>query len=703
MNIEHYPADADVFYEDAPCGFLLTTADGTILAANRRFAQWCGRPAEALTAGLRLQDLLAPASRILHETHYAPLLKLQGFAYEVSFDLALPDGQRFPVLVNALRREDSAPGGPTRISITVFNATETRRYERELIAARKAAESAALALSTANDTLSAQKEQLRITLYSIADAVVTTDAAGLVTSMNPAATVLTGSPEARALGQPVQQLGQLFDGATRSPRESPVLACLHAGTVQRGAEPGLLLRGDGAERLIADTAAPIRSADGRVTGAVWVCHDITEQNAASERLDHASRHDTLTGLANRAEFEQRLTQLACDGGLVCHLDLDQFKIINDTLGHVAGDELLRQVAELLRRGVRQSDTLARLGGDEFGLLLSRCPLGRGRTIAESLRERVASFRFRWGDQSHPISVSIGIAELPAGGETSAVLGHADIACHAAKEAGRNQVYCFDENDPQWQHRKGEMGWVPRIQRALDEDRFTLYFQPIVPTQPDPSAPPRGELLLRLRDESGQLLGPGAFIPAAERFQQMQALDRWVVRKAFEWMQRTPGVYAAVNISGQSLGDAAFLAHVVKQFELTGLDASRVCFEITETAAIGNLTAALHFIATLRQLGARFALDDFGAGLSSFAYLKTLPVDYVKIDGSFVKSLAEDALNRAIVESIHRIARLSGLETVAEWVESEAVLQELRVIGVDHAQGWGVGKPVPVESVSARVV
>ncbi|MCW7536886.1 EAL domain-containing protein [Aquabacterium sp. A7-Y] len=572
--------------------------------------------------------------------------------------------------------------------------------EDEHLAARRAAEAAAEALAAANTVLSARKDALQATLDAIADAVVSTHADGCVASMNPAAERLIGMPEDLALGRPLLQLVRHLDTSTHYPHASPVSECIGSGAVVRNVQPYTLQRGDGSERLVTDSAAPLRAADGRVTGVVWLCRDLTEQHSTSDRLLHGWAQDSLTALANRTEFERCLVQATAGGGLVCHLDLDQFKIVNDTLGHVAGDELLRQVAGLLRSGVRQTDTLARLGGDEFGLLLPGCPVPRARDIAEALRERVASFRFDWAGQRHAVSLSVGMAELEAGGDVSGVLSHAALACQAAKEGGRNRVVLFDDKDPLWQHRKIEMGWVPRIRRALDEDRFTLFFQPIVATAGGPSKILRGELLLRLHDEAGRLLGPGAFIPAAERFQLMPALDRWVVRKAVAWLQELPGVAASVNISGQSLSDADFLAHVVQQFEDTGLEPRRVCLEITETAAIGNLAAALHFIQRLRALGVRFALDDFGAGLSSFAYLKTLPVDYVKIDGSFVKSLVEDPVNRAIVESIHRIARLSGLQTVAEWVESEAVLEALRQIGVDHAQGWGVGKPVPIESVAA---
>ncbi|HLL17209.1 MAG TPA: GGDEF domain-containing phosphodiesterase, partial [Rubrivivax sp.] len=295
--------------------------------------------------------------------------------------------------------------------------------------------------------------------------------------------------------------------------------------------------------------------------------------------------------------------------------------------------------------------------------------------------------------------SIGLAVLPApGGSADHAFASAEMACRAAKEAGRNRLHTVDVEDPEIRRLKEQMGWVARIRRDLSEDQFELFFQPIVPVNGAPEAYRHGELLLRLRDEEGKPIPPGPFIAAAERYHQMGLVDRWVVREAFNFLDITPGVQVSVNVSGQSFGDQGFLAYVEEQMAGRQFHPSRVCFEITETAAIADLPAALRFIARLRDRGCLFALDDFGAGLSSFGYLRSMPVNFVQIDGSFVKNMVQDPVNRAIVESIHRVARLCGLRTVAEWVEDEAVLTSLREIGVNFAQGWGVGKPVPLSQV-----
>ena len=681
-------------FEDASCGMMSTSETGKILRVNSRFAQWCGRSAYELTAGLRLQDLLAPASLILHEMHYVPLIQAQGVAHEVALDLARPDGTRFPILMSAVRKP-AATGALLRIDISAFDATATRRHERALLTAREEAEAAAQALAQ-------QKEQLRVTLRSIADAVITTDAEGRITSANPTAVLLTGIAEESALGCPKSVLGLLLDPSSGQPLLLPTLRDMESDGRDVPARM-LLRRHDGGERFISGTRAPIRDAQGRATGTVWVFRDITEEHQSSQRLAYEASHDHLTGLPNRMEFERRLAALMPGTGegrghLVGYVDLDQFKILNDTGGHVAGDTLLVQVAKLLRDELRQADTLARLGGDEFGLLLPGCSLEDGRRIADGLRDRLAAYRFHWKGRAHGITMSIGLAMLDADTDARLALSNADLACNAAKEAGRNRVHSFEPDDERLRARKGEMGWVSRIRRALDDDRFVLYFQPIVSIEKSASPVQHGELLLRMTGENGELLSPGEFIPAAERFHQMQQIDRCVVRKALRWLCTVPNIHASINVSGESFSDEGFLAYVNEEFHSSGANPAQVCFEITETAAIADLPSALHFIDTLRGRGVQFSLDDFGAGLSSFSYLKTLPVDYVKIDGSFVKRISQDPVSRAIVESIHRIAQLSNLRTVAEWVEDDQALEELRGIGVDFAQGWGVGRPVPIEIV-----
>ncbi|MDP9899341.1 diguanylate cyclase (GGDEF)-like protein/PAS domain S-box-containing protein [Variovorax ginsengisoli] len=653
---------------------------------------------------MKWQQLLAPASRILYETHFVPRLEAQGAVSEISLDLTRQDGTRFPILASALRRAGGA--GVVIVSITVFDATETRRFEKVLRAARRDAEDAAEALILSHKALRAEHERLRVLLRSIADAVMTTDDQGRITTFNPSAETVTGLSAAQALGAPVDSIGRVFEAQSRRLIDLRVLQ--REGQSQSFSD-FLLVRADGTERYIEGTAAPLRDEANGGEGGVYVWRDVTQRRADAAERQFEATHDPLTRLLNRREFERLINfELSRASGtpdkphLLLHIGLDQFKIVNDTAGATAGDALLLEIADLLRQSLRQGDMLARLGSDEFGVLLPRCPVGAGTTLADNLRQRIEEFRFCHGESSHMLTASIGLAVLPEGkGSADGALASAGMACQAAKEAGRNRVHTVHAGDAEIQRRREEMGWVARIRGDLNEDRFELFFQSIVRVDGTLDGPPHGELLLRLRDDEGRLVPPGAFISAAERYHQMGHIDRWVVLNAFSWLDRHAGVQVSINLSGQSFGDADFLTYVVEQMAGRALDPARVCFEITETAAIADLPAALRFIACLRQRGCLFSLDDFGAGLSSFGYLRSLPVDFVKIDGSFVKTMGQDPVNREIVESIHRVAKLCGLKTVAEWVEDAAILAALRQIGVDYAQGWGVGKPVPLSEVDVR--
>ncbi|WP_066340395.1 putative bifunctional diguanylate cyclase/phosphodiesterase [Azohydromonas lata] len=694
----------DALLEHVPCGHLLVRHDGLVLRSNRLFSNWCGRPVGDIEGQLRLRDVLTAASRIYHDTSYVPLLALQGFAHEISFELAVPDAPPLPILLNA-QMQPRRDGLEPVTSVTVFNASATRRHERALMVARREAEAFSDELADRNAELQAQQERLRVTLDAMADAMVSVDAGGRIDLVNPAAAALLRLAAGEAVDRPFAEIVSLMWADDQQPRPCPVTACLEQQKPLHETRASMLRLGDGSLNRISDTVTPIRNVRGECCGAVWVGRDLSEQHRLAERAAYALKHDMLTGLVNRQEFEQALARCAATaqppGQMLCYIDLDQFKIINDTLGHAAGDVLLREIAQLLRGGVRRDDLLARLGGDEFGVLFGGCTVDEALQRAQALRQRIESHCFYWEGSPHGVSASVGLAQLPDPGEQpSLALIHADIACHAAKEAGRNRVQFFAPADTLVQARRGEMHWVSKLQRALAQDRFELFFQPIVGTQADPDSQPYGEILLRLRGDDGQLVSPALFIPAAERYQLMGALDRMVLRKTLAWMQHTPLVRCAINVSGQSLGDVTFLDDVVAQIQRNGVDARRLCFELTETAAVDNLEAAQAFIARLRALGARFALDDFGAGLSSFSYLRTLQADVLKIDGSFIKDLDQDAQHRAIVEAIHRVASAFDMRTVAEWVENEAVLDELRAIGIDYAQGWHTGRPVAVESWSA---
>ena len=429
---------------------------------------------------------------------------------------------------------------------------------------------------------------------------------------------------------------------------------------------------------------------------------------ARDTIHHMAYHDALTGLANRHEFKLRLDHAInsavtedCTHILV-YLDLDQFKIINDTSGHHAGDELLRQLGVLLRDAVRESDCLARLGGDEFGILLEHCSMERAKDIAGKILGMVRDFRFSWDGKSFVIGASMGMVVIDGHGESASdVLKSADMACYLAKDKGRNRYHIYNIDDKEMLLRHGEMEWVSRINQALQNDQFVLYQQGIFPVQPEGSAPKQCEFLIRLDDGNNELVLPGAFLPAAERYNLMPALDRWVIKTAFTYIASKHGAGDEthryfINLSGASLSDKEFFDYINAQIKQSGIMPSMICFEITETAAISSFQEAVEFIKGIRSLGCKIALDDFGSGLSSFSYLKAIPADFLKIDGNFVKDIVADPMDRAIVEAITRIARVAGLETIAEFVENEAIMNEVRSIGVDFAQGYGLHRPEAVK-------
>ncbi|MBI3778404.1 MAG: EAL domain-containing protein [Gammaproteobacteria bacterium] len=551
--------------------------------------------------------------------------------------------------------------------------------------------------------LAQEKEHAEITLHSVGDAVIAADEEGKVSYLNPAAEQMTGWRSDEARGQPLRNIYSIINGVTRKPLEHPAMLGVLDTPIVGLNKHTLLVSRSGKEFAIEDTAAPIRNSESENVGAILVFRDVTEQRSMQNQLSWQASHDSLTGLANRREFEVLLERLLASTKeqdkrhALLYLDLDQFKVINDTCGHVAGDELLRQVAGLMRPLIRDSDTLARLGGDEFGILLEGCSLPQADQIAHKLLQSLEEFRFAWQDKTFRVGVSIGLVGVHArSGTISAVMSTADSACYMAKEKGRNRVWIHHDNDREAAHRQGEMEWVSRIMRAFDENRFVLYFQRVIPLTASAGSHPYREVLVRMRDEKGELVPPMAFIPAAERYGVMSMVDRWVVKSAFEWLADHPAEESlAVNLSSQSLGDDGFLDFVMEQFHMAGLSPRRICFEITETAAIANWNRATQFIAALRALGCCFALDDFGSGMSSFGYLKNLPVDFIKIDGAFVRDMIEDEIDFAMVEAVNRIGHVMGIRTTAEYVENDRILARLREIGVDYAQGFGIHMPEPL--------
>ncbi len=550
-----------------------------------------------------------------------------------------------------------------------------------------------------------EKELAQVTLHSIGDAVITTDATGKIEYFNPVAEMLTGWSQEDAKGLPLGEVFRIFHETTREPAENPVEKALKSGQIVGLANHTVLITRDDKEIAIDDSAAPIRDRHNQIVGAVMVFHDVTQNRSLSRQITWQASHDSLTGLVNRHEFEQCLEQAVINARThnlahaLCYLDLDQFKIVNDTCGHAAGDELLRQITTLLQTKIRQSDILARLGGDEFGALLYQCSLEQAIRVAEVMRETIQEFRFVWQDNIFSIGVSIGLVEINANSENRAsLLSYADAACYAAKNKGRNRVHIFQSDDEELLQQRGEMQWVSRITKALAENRFCLYFQTIVAIAPTATEEIHCEILLRLRDEEGNLVAPMAFIPAAERYNLMPTIDRWVIKTLFKsWSlaEHDSKTIYAINLSGTTINDDQFISFLREQFALYQVPPQSICFEITETVAIANLTKACQFISELQRYGCRFSLDDFGSGMSSFAYLKTLPVDYLKIDGGFIKNIIENSVDDAMVEAIARIGNVMGVKTIAEFVENDAILQRLKALGVDYAQGYGVAKPRPL--------
>jgi diguanylate cyclase (GGDEF)-like protein/PAS domain S-box-containing protein len=561
------------------------------------------------------------------------------------------------------------------------------------------------------DALFKEKESAQITLQSIGDGVITTDSRCRVEYMNPVAEQLTGWRLEHAQGRPVDEIFRSFHEETCEPLENPLAVAIRRTRAIKSVRPTLLIRRDGNELYIESCASPIRDTTGAVSGGVLVFHDVSESRELNRKLSYHASHDILTGLVNRREFEARLERALKSARAreasyaLCHIDLDQFKIINDNCGHSAGDALLGQVGALLKSKIRWRDTVARLGGDEFGVLLESCSIEEGIRSAEALREAIRNYKFVWEDRTFRLGASIGVVPItPDNTDVASLLSAADSACAIAKENGRNRIYSFHENDIDLMRRRREMQWAARINNALEDGRFEIYRQVILPLQrPEPGL--HYELLLRMRDETGKIVAPDQFIAAAERYGLTPAIDRWMIEHALRWLvseadEREKLALCSINLSGQSLGDDKFLPFVIDHFHRSGIDASKICFEITETAAIASFSQANRFIHALKELGCRFALDDFGTGLSSFGYLKHFPVDFLKIDGSFVKEILHDPIDREMVRSINEIGHLTGKQTIAEFAENNEIIEMLRGLGVDYAQGYGIATPQRVLKLAA---
>lgn len=453
---------------------------------------------------------------------------------------------------------------------------------------------------------------------------------------------------------------------------------------------------------------PIANEKGWYTHWISVQRDITERKLAEEKLNYHSSHDELTGLVNRREFERRAEELlesVVDGRsehAACYIDLDQFKVVNDTCGHAAGDELLRQLGALLNKSIRNGDTLSRLGGDEFGMLIKNCTIEDAFKVVSNIKSIIEEYRFMYEGKSFRVSASMGLVPIThADTSLSNLMKNADAACYLAKDYGRNRIHIYNDNNEDLTQRHGEMQWVNRIQNALTENRFCLYAQSIESLKDSSKA--HYEILIRMKDVRGGIVPPGAFLPAAERYNLSVQLDLWVIDKTFCLLGLNPSFldkvdFISINLSGHSLTDESVLEFIILKFSQYKIDGKKICFEITETAAISHIVIAERFVLRIKKLGCRFALDDFGSGLSSFGYLKNLSVDYLKIDGVFVKDMVEDKIDYAMVKAINEIGHIMGMQTIAEFVESRDIQLMLSELGVDYAQGYGIHKPQPFEEI-----
>jgi diguanylate cyclase (GGDEF)-like protein/PAS domain S-box-containing protein len=559
----------------------------------------------------------------------------------------------------------------------------------------------------ADFNLRREKERAQVTLHSLGDAVIRTDIHSRIEYLNPVAERLTGWTDAEARGKPLLEVLRLLRDTTRDPAPDPAAQAQELGRIMTDAGDTLLLARDGTERAIELTAA--RMPDS--AGAVLVFRDVTEMRALSRELAYQATHDPMTGLFNRREFERRLQRALDDCRLghvehaLCYLDLDLFKTVNDTCGHLAGDELLKQLSQLLRLKVRKEDVLARIGGDEFALLLQGCSLDKAAEIGESVRQAFRDFRFAWEDKSMEIGASIGVVPVTAAsGDLNDVLRAADVACRVAKEDGRNRLHVFRHNDITVARHQRDINWVQRLRRAVENGEFELFGQRILPLGHRPGTAPLCEVLLQLRDGDDRVL-PAVFLPAAERYHLMPAIDRWVVRNVFQMLRHvcpSMDMVFNINLSGQSLCDPEFLPFIQRELADSGISASCLGFEITETAAVTHMSRAVRLINTLREAGCHFSLDDFGSGLSSFNYLKNMPVDYLKIDGAFVRNCPEDATDLAMVTSINQVAHILGIRTVAEYVESQAIRAAMMRVGVDYGQGLALAGLQPLLEIIEAV-
>jgi diguanylate cyclase (GGDEF)-like protein/PAS domain S-box-containing protein len=614
---------------------------------------------------------------------------------------------------NNLRRRLSGDNAAERYEVELLGLQgQVTRVELSSTLIDSAGEPAllltALEMLPGTQTTAARPRAL-ITLDLMGESVITVDADGHIDYLNHAAEALLGQSFDQVVGKSFLDVASLVDESDRRSLGDPVRKALATGgRVTMGRRAVLVPAKGGSERSVEISVTPLRVEGKEVIGLVLVLHDTSELRGLTRQMTYQASHDALTGLANRREFERRLQEAmeSAQAGDVahalCYLDLDRFKVVNDTCGHTAGDNMLREVASLIKEAVRDSDTVGRIGGDEFALLLVGCPLEKARQIADDVVRSVSGFRFVWKDKIFNIGVSIGLVEIGrGGGAIEDIMNSADSACYVAKNLGGVHVHVYSAREEANARHSGEIQWLQKLQGALRDNKFELYYQPIVHAQIGGERGPALEVFVRLEGENGQPAAPPAeFIRAAERYRLMPQVDRWVVQAVLSALGRggmklPEGRSVAINIAGQTLGDAEFLEFVVECFDHTGALPRDICFEVTESSVVANIDHAQRFIGVLHGMGCEFALDDFGSGLSSFSTLKTLPMDYLKIDGSFIRNLAGDAVNQAMVQAMIELSRSLKFRIVAEQVEDQLSLDTVTNMGVDFVQGFIIGRPQPL--------
>ncbi len=635
----------------------------------------------------RVMDAIHPADRPRVEAALAEALA-GDLTYATELRVVRPDGGIRLVSSRGEVLRDTA-GGPQRVIGSVLDITDRKLSE---------------------DALFAEKERAEVTLHAIGDAVISTDAAGRIDYLNPVAERLTGWTLDEARGRSLLDVVRLVDEQTGEAASDPLAECLAAATPLVPARPVLLVCRRGVDHAIDMVASSIRARTGGLIGAVLVFRDVTEIRRRTRQLAHEASHDPLTGLVNRREFARRLERAVASARAhgwnhaVCFLDLDAFKCVNDAAGHAAGDALLAQIRGLFVGKFRERDTFARLGGDEFALLLDACALEEAIKIAETIVATIRDHRFVWNDRSFRIGVSVGVVPIGPDSEDAAqVLTRADLACYAAKQAGGNRVHYVRRGAAEVSPGHGEVLLASRLQSALDERRFRLFCQPMVVLSERTGTTDLWEVLLRLVDSDGDVVGPDAFVSAADRFGLMGAIDRWVIDTAIAFLaselEGRSAVGLAINLSGNSINDPEMTGFIASRFDRYGIAPHRLCFDFAETLTARNVGNAAMLARDLKALGARVALDDFGAGPSSFAHLRAVPADFLKVDGSFVRDVVDNSVDAAFVAAVQTAGRSMGIETVGEYAHNAAVVDRLRELGIDRAQGYAFGEPQPLHVIS----